>query len=61
MAKMGTTPMDVTPQHSDQAMKLIRKLRWIGREEVAEQLLLALREIPPDIRSTVAADQACTD
>ena len=61
MAQTNTAPMDVLPRQSDDVVKLIRKLRWIGREEDAQQLLLAVRKLPPEHRGTVSVDQVDTD
>ena len=45
----------------DDCSKLIRKLRWIGMDEEAETLQLALRSLPPDQRGTVSAGPFSTD
>jgi hypothetical protein len=41
--------------------KLIRKLRWIGLEDEAQQLQLALRTLPPEKRDSVVAGPSPTD
>jgi hypothetical protein len=41
--------------------KLIRKLRWIGMEDEACRLQMALRSLPPDQRGTVSAGPFSTD
>jgi hypothetical protein len=41
--------------------KLICKLRWMGMEEEAHRLELAVRSLPPEDRSTVAAGPSSTD
>jgi hypothetical protein len=41
--------------------KLIRKLRWIGMEEEAQNLQLALRSMSPEERGTVSAGPFSTD
>jgi hypothetical protein len=38
---------------SAELVKMIRKLRWIGLEEEAKQLQLALNRFPPDERGVV--------
>lgn len=41
--------------------KLIRKLRWIGMEDEARRLQMAVRSLPPDQRGTVSAGPFSTD
>jgi hypothetical protein len=41
--------------------KLVCKLRWIGMEEEAKRLQLALRTLPPEQRGTVSAGPFSTD
>jgi hypothetical protein len=41
--------------------KLIRKLRWIGLEDEACRLQVAVRSLPPDQRGTVSAGPFSTD
>jgi len=41
--------------------KLIRKLRWIGMEEEAGRMQLALGSLPPEERGTVSAGPFSTD
>jgi hypothetical protein len=41
--------------------KLIRKLRWIGLEDEARRLELAVSTLPPEERGTVTADPLSTD
>jgi hypothetical protein len=40
---------------------LIRKLRWIGMEEEAYRLQVAVRSLPPEERDTVSAGPFSTD
>jgi hypothetical protein len=40
----------VMPQQPNDWSKLIRKLRWIGLEEEAHRLQLAVRSLPPEQR-----------
>ncbi len=41
--------------------KLIRKLRWIGLEEEARSLQLAVSTLPPEERGSVSAGPFSTD
>lgn len=41
------------PPTSAELVKLIRKLRWIGLEDEARQLQVALDRFPPDQRATL--------
>ena len=41
--------------------QLIRKLRWIGLEDEACRLQVAVRSLPPDQRGTVSAGPFSTD
>ncbi len=41
--------------------KLIRKLRWIGLEDEARSLQLALRTLPAEERGSVSAGPFSTD
>jgi hypothetical protein len=53
---------DVTkPERPDDWSKLVRKLRWIGMEEEAKRLQLALRSLPAEQRGTVSAGPFSTD
>ena len=49
------------PQQLNDCSRLIRKLRWIGMDEEAKQLQLALRSLPPEQRGTVSAEPFSTD
>jgi hypothetical protein len=40
---------------------LIRKLRWIGMEEEARRLELAVSTLPPEQRDSVSAGPCSTD
>jgi hypothetical protein len=55
--------IDVTavPQQPNDSAKLIRKLRWIGMEEEAYRLQVAVRSLPPEERDTVSAGPFSTD
>jgi len=41
--------------------RLIAKLRWIGMEEEAKKLELALSTLPPEERSSVSLEPFSTD
>ena len=51
----------VMPQLPNDWSKSIRKLRWIGMEEDAHRLELAVRSLPPEERGTVSAGPFSTD
>ena len=53
------TPANQTPAASSEMVKLIRKLRWVGLEEKAEQLEKELE--PQSATDTVLAIQSETD
>jgi len=42
-------------------IKLIRKLRWIGMEEEAQDLQSAVSTLPPSERGSVMAEPSATD
>jgi hypothetical protein len=44
-------------QQTDDHAKLIRKLRWIGMEDEARRLEVAVRSLSFEIRETVSAGQ----
>jgi hypothetical protein len=46
---------------STDLVKLIRKLRWIGLEEEAHQLEMAVSRFPPEERAVVLANASSTD
>jgi hypothetical protein len=51
----------VPANRSSEWIKLIRKLRWIGLEEEARCLQLAVRTLPPHERGSVSAGPFSTD
>ena len=53
------TPVKQTPAASSEIVKLVRKLRWVGLEEKAEQLEQELEQQPAT--DTVLATQSETD
>ncbi len=46
---------------SDEVIKLIRKLRWIGKEEEARTMERELCQMPPAARGSVLAEPIATD
>ena len=48
-------------QHPQDLAKLIRKLRWIGMEEEAHHLQMAVCSLPPHERYAVLAGPFSTD
>ena len=58
---MVTDNVTFMPQEPNDRSKLIRKLRWIGMEEEAHRLELAVRSLPPEERGTVSAGPFSTD
>jgi hypothetical protein len=53
------TPVKRTPAASSEIVKLVRKLRWVGLEEKAEQPEKELEQLP--VTDTVLAIQSETD
>jgi hypothetical protein len=55
--------VDVTPEQraAREVVKLIRKLRWIGMEDEAQQLQMALSGFPSDKRASLLAGPHSTD
>jgi hypothetical protein len=49
------------PQQPNALAKRILKLRWIGMDEDAYRLQLAVRSLPPEQRGTVSAGPFSTD
>jgi hypothetical protein len=61
---MGQTRVDdtiATAQQPHDVAKLIRKLRWIGLEEEARQLQLAMRSASRDQNGAVPIETFSTD
>jgi hypothetical protein len=52
---------DIPVTQQKEWSKLIRKLRWIGMEEEASRLQIAVGKLPPDERGTVSAGPFSTD
>jgi hypothetical protein len=59
--EQARTDVTIVTHHTNDLSKLIRKLRWIGMEEEAERLQLAVRSIPVEQRGTVSAGPFSTD
>ena len=53
--------ISVQRQAAADLVKLIRKLRWIGMEEEARQLQVALSRFPLEQRATVVSNVTNTD
>jgi hypothetical protein len=50
-----------TQRSSADCTKLIRKLRWIGLDDDAHNLELAVSTLPPEQRASVSAEPYGTD
>ena len=57
----GAEPQFPEQQASADLVRLIRKLRWIGMEEEAQQLQAALSRFPVDQAEPVLGDAPSTD
>lgn len=60
----GTTNNELSSvdrQRSHDWGKLIRKLRWIGLDDEAHRLELAVSSLPPEERDSVSAGPFSTD
>ena len=53
--------LSVEQNLSADLVKLIRKLRWIGLEDEAHQLEIAVSKFPPETRAPVVANTSSTD
>ena len=53
--------ISLNQQSSGEWAKLIRKLRWVGLEEEARRLELAMSALPPEQRGFVSAGPSSTD
>ena len=42
-------------------VKLVRKLRWIGRDDEARELERMIKQVPPAKRDSVLAESTMTD
>jgi hypothetical protein len=60
MEEARTEEMTVA-DHSREWLRLIRKLRWIGLEEEARRLELAISTVPSEQRGSVLAGPLTTD
>jgi hypothetical protein len=52
---------EVVREPSDETIKLIRKLRWIGKEDEARNVERELRQMPPLGQGRVLAEPINTD
>jgi hypothetical protein len=53
--------ISIHQQSPHEWVKLIRKLRWIGLEEVAQRLETAVSTLPPEETGTVSSGPFSTD
>jgi hypothetical protein len=60
MEQMRDTPISLSQQPREWT-KLIHKLRWIGMEDEARCLAIAVSSLPPHERGTVFAGPFSTD
>jgi len=61
LARADADNVIAMPQQPKDWSKLIRKLRWIGLDEEAHRLQLAVRSLPPEQRGTVSAGPFSTN
>jgi hypothetical protein len=62
MEQAGKDSVAVASQQSSwEWTKLIRKLRWIGLDDEARRLEMAVRTLPPEERGTVSIGPFSTD
>lgn len=58
----ANVPSGLSPERAtNDLVKLIRKLRWIGLQEEAHQLEATLSRFPPEARATVLGGPSSTD
>jgi hypothetical protein len=57
----GHFDVSTVQRSSNELVKMIRKLRWIGMEEDAQRLETVLKALPADVQETVLADPPGTD
>ena len=53
--------ISIDQQSPREGAKLLRKLRWVGLEEEARHLELALSTLPPEQRGGVLVESSSTD
>jgi hypothetical protein len=51
----------VRAQQPNHLAKLVCKLRWLGMEDEAQRLQLAMRHLPPEQRAIVCVEPSSTD
>jgi hypothetical protein len=54
MSMESVPPSNLLSMKADASVKLIRKLRWIGLDEDARRLELAVRTLPPGEQTAVS-------
>jgi len=59
--ELGSLTLSAREQLPHDWAKLIRKLRWIGLEDEARRLELAVSTLPPENRDSVSAGPFNTD
>jgi hypothetical protein len=59
--RLETTMVKITDQESGEWARLIRKLRWIGMDEEAKRLEMAVSTLPADGRASVSFAPFSTD
>jgi len=59
--RFETNVVKITDQESREWAHLIRKLRWIGLDEEARRLEMAVGTLPPDGRASVSFAPFSTD
>ena len=57
----GRNVIEMGDRSSDEWARLIRKLRWIGLEDEARRLEVAISTLPPDERVAVSVGPFSTD
>ena len=60
-ATLSVSDSAIDQEASDETIKLIRKLRWIGREEEARGMEHELSQLPVRARGSVLAEPFSTD
>jgi hypothetical protein len=59
--RLENNVVSIEQRPSSEWARLIRKLRWIGMEEEARRLELAVSTLPPEERDSVSAGPFSTD
>jgi hypothetical protein len=61
MTALVEDQFDMSMMPASELVKMVRKLRWIGLEEEAKRLQVALSAFPSNERATVLAGPSSTD